>query len=144
MQVFRFMSKIEFEKYKSGQELINDTVHQGKTNSIGFCFFNIDDYKPEQAMHFLSGIATLEICVVFEVHQKLNKSWGGYAKLPPATGNLFFDLYNILNNKESFQATEYCTNHYNNKTMQFVKFSDNLWQQYEKKENQPELKWRKI
>lgn len=142
MQVFRFMSEKEFEKYKNGQELINNTIHQGKTNSIGFCFLDINEYKPEQAMHFLSGVATLEVCVIFEVNQKLNKSWGGYAKLPPSTGNFKIDLYNVLQNKQSFRATEYCTSHYNRNTMKFIKFSDNIWNQYKERENQPELKWR--
>ena len=51
MKVFRFMSKVEFEKYKNNFILKNNKKHDRKTNSIGFCFLNVEDFTPEEAMH---------------------------------------------------------------------------------------------
>ena len=80
MKVFRFMSMQELEKYKRGEILKNDTIHKGRTNSVGFCFLDAEEYKPEQAFHFLSGVVCPYICVVFETKTKLNKTYGIYAK----------------------------------------------------------------
>lgn len=59
MKVFRFMSKLEFEKYKNDITLINNKKHDGKTNSIGFCFLNIEEFTPEEAMHFFKWNSNL-------------------------------------------------------------------------------------
>lgn len=84
MQVFRFMSNYEFEQYRSGKTLINKKDHhqetKRRTNSIGFCFLDINDYKPEKALHFLSGIVNFDICAVFETDKILNKTWGDLCK----------------------------------------------------------------
>ena len=80
MKVFRFMSYDEFKKYKEGQVLENNTKHLGKTNSVGFCFLDADEIDVKQALHFLSGIASFDICAVFETKKKLNKTYGEYAK----------------------------------------------------------------
>ena len=40
MQVFRFMSKLEFEKYKHNITLKNNRVHDGKTNIWNICRTN--------------------------------------------------------------------------------------------------------
>ena len=63
MELFRFMSNEEFKKLKNGEILYNDTIHIGRTNSVGFCFLNLNEYKPEDAIHFLSGIVNAEVCV---------------------------------------------------------------------------------
>lgn len=57
MEVFRFMSKLEFAKFMNGEVLKNTTDHSNgsKTNSKGFCFLNLKEQKPEEAIHFLTG-----------------------------------------------------------------------------------------
>ena len=143
MIIFRFMSKNEFEKYRSGEILKNEKIHQGKTNSIGFCFFNIEDFKPERAMHFLSGVVTLDICAVFETSKKLNKTMGTYAKLPPSSGSAIIDYIRIMNGIiERFDATEYCTTMYNNKDFKLLKYSDDIWKQWIPGEKESKILWR--
>ena len=145
MKMFRFMSRNEFEKYRSGQLLINKTIHQGKTNSIGFCFFNIDDYKPERAMHFLSGVVTLDVCAVFETNKRLNKTMGTYAKLPPSTGNALIDYIRVLNGLVyKFDAVEYCTTSYNNKEFKLLKYSEDIWKQWRPVEEESKILWRMV
>lgn len=130
MEVFRFMSIEEFEKYRNGSILINNTKHIGRTNSTGFCFFNLKDFKPEEAMHFLSGIVSFDICAVFETNEKLEKTYGGYK--------------NPFNNTELniFIADEYCITEYDNKRFKLLKYSENIWRQWDILEKQKELKWK--
>lgn len=81
MQIFRFMSVKEFALYLSGRKLINNKKHTDATNSEGFCFLSLGQYKPEEAFHFLFGIVSCNICAVFEVDRvKIIKSWGKYGK----------------------------------------------------------------
>lgn len=130
MKVFRFMSKLEFEKYKNDITLINNKKHDGKTNSIGFCFLNIEEFTPEEAMHFLSGIATFDVCAVFETEEKLNKTYGIYAKPIKSTGNPFEDLLNLFSGfTDNFTANEYCITEYSKKTMKLLKYSEEIWRQ---------------
>ena len=83
MRVFRFMSMDEFKKYQIGNILSNDKNHRDygqKTESVGFCFMDCDDYCPECAYEFLSGIVSDDVCAVFEVDESLlTKSSGTYA-----------------------------------------------------------------
>lgn len=131
MKIFRFMSKEEFEKYQSGQELKNDKIHPGKTNSKGFCFLNLEEYKPEQALHFLSGIVSFDICAIFETNIKLNKTYGIYAKPVKPSGDIMQDLLNLYSNFDnSFRANEYCTTEYNNKVFNLIKYSKEIWKQW--------------
>ena len=143
MKIFRFMSKQEFEKYQNGELLINNTIHQGKTNSIGFCFLKTDDYMPEKALHFLSGVASLDICAVFETKQKLKQTKGTYAKMFPSTGNAVIDFLRVLSGMtEQFDVTEYCTTQYSNKDFKLLKYSENLYSQWQPEEIQSKLKWK--
>lgn len=140
--VFRFMSKKEFESFRKGKTLVNETIHQGRTNSIGFCFLSIDDYTPEKALHFLSGIANFDVCVVFETTKELNKTYGEYASPIKRNGDLRLDLFNlIMGINERFTATEYCTTEYSNKDFKVIKYSENIWQQWQPSEEQSNLKW---
>ena len=145
MKIFRFMSKKEFEKYRSGEILENKTIHTNKTNSIGFCFFNIDNYKPERAMHFLSGIVTFDVCAVFETEKKLNKTYGVYAKPIKSTGNSFEDLLNLFARfTDTFTANEYCITKYNNKDFKLLKYSEDIWKQWQSIEEQQEFIWKEV
>ena len=145
MKVFRFMSKLEFEKYKNDITLINNKKHDGKTNSIGFCFLNIEEFTPEEAMHFLSGIATFDVCAVFETEEKLNKTYGIYAKPIKSTGNPFEDLLNLFSGfTDNFTANEYCITEYSKKTMKLLKYSEEIWRQWNPAEEQKNLKWEMV
>ena len=139
------MSKLEFEKYKNDITLINNKKHDGKTNSIGFCFLNIEEFTPEEAMHFLSGIATFDVCAVFETEEKLNKTYGIYAKPIKSTGNPFEDLLNLFSGyTDNFTANEYCITEYSKKTMKLLKYSEEIWRQWDPAEEQKNLKWEMV
>lgn len=147
MQVFRFMSNYEFEQYRSGKTLINKKDHhqetKRRTNSIGFCFLDINDYKPEKALHFLSGIVNFDICAVFETDKILNKTWGTYAKPIKSNGNLLEDILRVLYGfNEQFTSTEYCITEYNNEDFKLIKYSQNIWQQWNPQEEQSILNWK--
>lgn len=149
MQVFRFMSNYEFEQYRSGKTLINKKDHhqetKRRTNSIGFCFLDINDYKPEKALHFLSGIVNFDICAVFETDKILNKTWGTYAKPIKSNGNLLEDILRVLYGfNEQFTSTEYCITEYNNEDFKLIKYSQNIWQQWNPQEEQSILNWKKV
>lgn len=142
MKVFRFMSKEEFEKYKNNETLKNTTKHKAKTNSIGFCFLNIEDFTPEMAMHFLSGIVSFDICAVFETKKKLKKTFGIYASPPEHTDNAMKELIEILiRYDERITIDEYCTTQYDKETMKLIKYSENLWKQWGTPGEQKEIKW---
>lgn len=143
MKIFRFMSKVEFEKYKNNFTLKNNKKHEGKTNSVGFCFFNIEDFIPEEAMHFLSGIVTFDICAVFETEEKMKKTYGIYAKPFKSTGNPMEDLINLLMGfTDRFTADEYCITEYNKNNMKLLKYSENIWKQWNPAEIQTKLQWK--
>lgn len=135
MKVFRFMSIEEFAKFNNGEILYNNKVHNAKCTSKGFCFFDLKDYKPHKAMHFLSGLVSFDICAVFEVDKsKLKERWGIYCNHSESI--TFANLY-----RRQFYATEYCTTEYSNKDFKLLRFSKNIWDQYELLEEQKELKW---
>lgn len=70
------MSREEFEKFNAGEVLYNNTRHNAKTSSIGFCFFDLKDHNPHEAVHFLSGLVNFDICAVFEADKsKLKEKW---------------------------------------------------------------------
>ena len=143
MKIFRFMSKVEFEKYKKNFTLKNNKKHEGKTNSVGFCFLNIEDFTPEEAMHFLSGIATFDVCAVFETEEKMQKTYGIYAKPLKSTGNPMEDLINLLMGfTDRFTADEYCITEYNKNNMKLLKYSENIWKQWNPAEAQTKLQWK--
>lgn len=109
MKLFRFMSKNEFDAYMNGDTLKNYAKHKGYTNSKGFCFMNLEDYEPEYAYSFLSGIVSVGVCVVFETDKILTKSYGRYA-VPE--GNIF----------DSFISNEYCIEEYNKNDFKLIKY----------------------
>lgn len=127
MKVFRFMGKKEFELLMEGVILYNDTKHVGGTSSVGFCFMDSDEYKPMDAIRFLSGIVSMGYCVEFEVNMQLNESYGIYATPIEETGNYlidFFNLYQRFNNK--FKAKEYCTTYYNKELLKPIRYAQNI------------------
>lgn len=118
MKVFRFMSNEEFEKYNAGKTLTNKTKHyrNTNTNSKGFCFLDLEEYAPEYAIHFLSGLVSTDICAIFEVDEKeLIKSWGKYAKPIQNIKELFANWF------EGFIANEYCATKYSKEKFKLIK-----------------------
>lgn len=119
MKLFRFMSFIEFEKYCAREKLVNMTNHNkdnGKaTNSIGFCFFDYDQYKPEEMLHSIFGVANVNICCVFETKCKyLKKSNGRYSQ--PVSKNK-------LRNRRIIIADEYCITTYSQDNFKLLQFA---------------------
>lgn len=142
MIVFRFMSNNEFQKFRCSNKLKNSKTHKARTDSVGFCFFDIEDFKPEEAFHFLSGNVSSDICAVFETDEKLNKTYGVYAKPLKPDGDIISDLINLFNGwRDEFTATEYCCTEYSNKTFKLIKYTKNIWEQWDRFEEQQEFKW---
>ena len=131
MEYFRFMSKKEFNKLKKGEELYNETVHIGKTNSIGFCFLRLDEYEPEDAIHFLSGIVNAEICVKIKTKHKLKKCYGIYAKplnkLSKIDKDFFFDLLIGLPKIERMKVNEYTCKNYSLNDVEILSYAIPIW-----------------
>lgn len=79
MKLFRFMSAREAFEYFGGHNLKNNTHHTGRTNSVGFCFFPLDQDEPETAFRYMQGVVDMDVCIVFEVDDKtLSKMKKGY------------------------------------------------------------------
>ena len=131
MELFRFMSKEEFSKLIKGEVLYNYTIHIGKTNSVGFCFLSLKEYKPEEAIHFLSGIVNMEVCVKIRTKDKFKKSYGIYAKSLNKTQNvdveLFFDLLLGLSKIEKMKVTEYTCKKYSLENIEILSYAKPIW-----------------
>ena len=125
MKAFRFMSKREFQKSMNGEELVNHTFHEtnANTNSVGFCFMKVDDFSPEEASHFLTGVVDSDVCAVFETEADLKETYGVYAK--PLRKETLEELLKKWG--ESFKAKEYCTESYNKDTFHLVEYSTDWW-----------------
>lgn len=130
------------KNFKIGEKLYNNTKYKAKTNSEGFCFINEKDFTPEEAVHFLSGIVSFDICAEFETNEKLKKTYGIYVKPIKSEGNfiedlmkLFFDFY------EEITIDEYCINEYDNKKFKLLKYSEDIWKQWQPLGEQAKLKW---
>lgn len=138
MKVFRFMSKKEFERFNNGETLYNYKQHdENKTTSTGFCFFDLKDYNPCEAIHFLSGIVNFDVCAVFETDKSnLKERYGRYNKQNTMLIPCLFP--------QVFYATEYCTTKYSNKDFKLIKYSENIWKQWRLSEEQEDLKWEEI
>lgn len=136
MKVFRFMSNEEFEKYMNGENLYNNTKHKSKTNSIGFCFLDLNDFSPEFAWRFLKGAILPDICAVFEVDKSLlRKKYGIYSD-PNKT---LYELINFI--PKMIKISEYCTGKYNKKTFRLIKYSTNKLDILKNYEN---FEWREM
>jgi hypothetical protein len=136
MKIFRFMSYKEFEKYMNGENLYNNTKHKAKTNSIGFCFFDINDFSPEFAWRFLKGAIFPDICVVFEVDETLLRKGYGIYSDPNKT---LYELMNFI--PKMIRVSEYCTENYNKEVFKLVKYTTN---KLDFLENYKSFEWREV
>lgn len=137
MEVFRFMSKLEFAKFMNGELLKNTTDHSNgnKTNSKGFCFLNLKEQKPEEAIHFLSGVVDLDYCVKFRTSKELEQTYGIYAdsshdKELFEKGIELVDILDLLlemidggNNMPKVKINEYCIEEYSNKDFELIGYT---------------------
>lgn len=130
MQVIRFMSAVEFEKYRAGELLTNETKHQAYTSAVGFCFIDEDDYSAQDAYEFMSGIVSSEVCAVFECKDIFNHTTGRYAD---PYGSFF----------QSMGVDELCTTEYSKKQLKLVKFCDTFADKYEDDSLKHVFEWKK-
>lgn len=136
MKIFRFMSYKEFEKYMNGENLYNNTKHKAKTNSIGFCFFDINDFSPEFAWRFLKGAIFPDICVVFEVDETLLRKGYGIYSDPNKT---LYELMNFI--PKMVRVSEYCTENYNKEVFKLMKYTTN---KLDFLKNYKSFEWREV
>lgn len=130
------MSYEEFEKYMNGENLYNNTKHKAKTNSIGFCFFDINDFSPEFAWRFLKGAIFPDICVVFEVDETLLRKGYGIYSDPNKT---LYELMNFI--PKMIRVSEYCTENYNKEVFKLVKYTTN---KLDFLKNYKSFEWREV
>lgn len=137
MILHRFMSEREFNDYQNGETMRNTTDHRKNgehTKSVGFCFFTED---PNDAIHWLSGIVTDDVCVTFDVpDDKVTKSSGIYRdheKSDDSWGALFEDMLAAMSGEEmpnvvKIERTEYCCTEYSDKDFLLLdyKYSERL------------------
>lgn len=126
MRVFRFMSKKEFDLYNKGIALRNMTFHGdgNRSSSIGFCFLDCNDFEPEEAIHFLSGLVSTDVCAIFDVDKdKLRVAKAQYADNRTKNAPLSVLIEQIRTNSiPSMEITEYCTTHYSAEDFKLVKY----------------------
>lgn len=80
MKILRFMSRAEATLLLTERTLVNeeDYGRNNRSTSTGFCFWIGDD--PKEALWFLGGIVSEEICLIFEADENLfQHSRGVYA-----------------------------------------------------------------
>jgi hypothetical protein len=131
------MSEREFDRYQRGELLKNDTDHRknGKhTDSVGFCFF---PEEPDDAIRWLSGIVTDDVCATFDVPDHLvTKSRGTYCDPDNSDNSLGASLADIFSammgeekeNTVTMEKVEYCCTEYDRETFRLVsyKYSERL------------------
>lgn len=141
MRIFRFMSEEEFNKYKNGEVLINETNHSekgGRTTSKGFCFLDYNKYIPEESFHFLTGLVNDSYCCIFDTNKPLNEGTGIYAdnsdlKQEEISMKDVFEMFErfITGNYEGIprqEVKEYSTCEYSNKDFKLVGYAKpDLW-----------------
>lgn len=107
------MSKDEWDAFKDGRILYNDTDHfnggRGGSKSKGFCF---TEDTPDEAWKYLKGIVDADVWATFEFPDGyLRESRGIYADHSDGAG--FFN---------KVIKTEWCCEEYDNKVAQVVSF----------------------
>lgn len=121
MKVMRFMSQAEFDKFLSGEVLQNYNDHRARTDAVGFCFLDADEYNPNDAYHFMSGVVSPEICAIFEVENAPFKiGTGVYAA--PLDDSMPFMM--ALFNTNTIDVKEYSITEYSRKSFKLVHYCD--------------------
>lgn len=125
------MSEQEFNQFRQGELLENDTDHRkngGHTDSVGFCFF---PEEPDDAIRWLSGIVTEDVCATFDVPDHLvTKSRGTYCdpdKSDNSFGAVLVDIYLAMMGRGMegdvmMDKTEYCCTAYSARDFKLLSF----------------------
>lgn len=97
MELYRYCSREEYQKFQRGEQLENLAQH--RDDCQGFCFFPFKDlHEAQHTLHQLTGIVTPEILMILETNKSLNKSQGRYAlPLPKDADFLVLDFFNPSN-----------------------------------------------
>lgn len=131
MILHRFMSEHEFDQFRQGELLENDTDHRkdgADTDSVGFCFF---PEEPDDAIRWLSGIVTDDVCATFDVPDHLvTKSRGTYCdpdKSDNSFGAMLADIYSAMmgwgmEGTVMMEKTEYCCTAYSARDFKLLRF----------------------
>ena len=131
MILHRFMSEHEFDQFRQGELLENDTDHRKNgefTDSVGFCFF---PEEPADAIRWLSGIVTDDVCATFDVPDHLvTKSRGTYCdpdKSDNSFGAVLTDIYSAMmgwgmEGTVTMDKTEYCCTAYSARGFKLLRF----------------------
>ena len=123
MKIYRYMSKVEFNKMMSGKSIVGKKHHVAMTNSTGICFlpetvtFIVKDgrkisFDPVLCFDFLYGIVADDYLVEFETNESLNCTYGRYAD--PTTEN-FGDFITVQ---------ELCIPEYNKLIVKPIRYSN--------------------
>lgn len=114
MRYVRFMGETELICYLRGEVLKNTTNWRGKggkTESVGFCFFD-DSVKPEERIEYLTGVVDMEWVALFEPIGDINfkESMGLYRDpeqdAPKSLLAALFEPVAMMDVKE-YSLTEY-------------------------------------
>lgn len=111
MILTRFCSRAEYDKYMSGETLINTTDHyrggKGGSTSVGFCFTKDE---PKTAWRYLKGCVDFDVCLVLDIDEALlAHSFGKYSDYSRSEG------IGIC------IKDEYCITSYSNNTAKLLK-----------------------
>ena len=70
------------------------------------------------------------------------QTYGIYAEPIKTTGDFKTDMMRLFDGySDKFKATEYCTTEYSKENVKLIKYSENIWAQWNPVEQQ-ELKWK--
>ena len=132
MEIHRFMSRREYELLAAGKELYNPTNHRKKdkkrTNSIGFCFFT---ENPDDAVHWLSGIVDLDVCVTMEVPDGWGvKSWGLYLDDEATDMSKPMNYQDFMREAKFKKRAEICRCRYSTKDVRIIDATDKYYSMY--------------
>ena len=122
MKVMRFMSSAEFEKYLTGEVLQNYEKHRARTDAVGFCFLDAEEYTANDAYHFLSGVVSPEVCAIFEVDNVPFKEGTGQFADPAANSLGIMAIFDI----STIDVKEYSITEYSRNEFKLVQYCDNF------------------
>lgn len=123
MKVMRFMSHAEFNKYLTGEVLQNYNDHRARTDAIGFCFLDADEYEANDAYHFMSGVVSPDVCAIFEVEDAPFKTGTGQYADPSARLTSIMDA---LTNTQTIDVKEYSITEYSREQFKLVQYAQDF------------------
>lgn len=123
MKVMRFMSHAEFNAYLTGEVLQNYNDHRARTDAVGFCFLDADEYDPNDAYHFMSGVVSPDVCAIFEVNNAPFKIGTGQYADPNVPLRSFLEA---MTNTDTIDVKEYSITEYSREQFKLVQYAENF------------------